>query len=82
MFTVKSQEIQLNELSKSYVYLVKGLSEEIENIESLSQGVCPLGGGSRIGTFGLINYNSIFFENDMNLEQYKQGIKDALSVQF
>jgi hypothetical protein len=54
---IKSQELDHNYMSKSYVYLAKGLSDEIEknNIEE-SQ---------------IINYNSIFFEKDIDLEIYK-----------
>lgn len=65
---IRSQELDHNFFSKSYVYLAKGLSDEIErnNIED-SQ---------------IINYNSIFFENDIELEEYKQNIKDALTVQL
>lgn len=53
-------------MSKSYVYLAKGLSDEIEN--------------NNIDESQIINYNSIFFEKDIDLEIYKQNLKEALSV--
>jgi hypothetical protein len=64
--TLKSQELGHHYFSKSYVYLTKGLSDEIEN--------------NNIEDSQIINYNSIFFEKDIDLEMYKQNIKDALSV--
>lgn len=53
VLTVKSEELQFHQLSKSYVYLIKGLSDEIDNIEKRKS---------------LNNYNSLFFEKDMDIE--------------
>ncbi|TNV87330.1 hypothetical protein FGO68_gene2233 [Halteria grandinella] len=56
--------------SKSYIYLAKGLSDELSDDNSSKGG---LGG---------INYRSAFFENDKDLEDYHKQLKEALMVQF
>jgi hypothetical protein len=53
-------------MPKSYVYLAKGLSDEIENDDMPS----------------IKNYRSAFFENDEDLESYHKQLKEALIVQF
>ena len=55
--------------SKSYIYMVKGLSDE------LSDDVGSLHNNNK-------NYRSAFFESDKDLEDYHRQLKDALQVQF
>lgn len=57
--------------SKSYIYLAKGLSEELSDDNS-----------SRGGLGHAANYRSAFFENDKDLEDYHKQLKEALMVQF
>lgn len=76
LFKVKTQkEIYYEDrdklaASKSYIYLAKGLSDELSNDPSYNQN--GLNGG----------YRSAFFENDQDLENYNQQLKEALLVQF
>jgi hypothetical protein len=56
--------------SKSYIYLAKGLSDELSD----EQNSCNNGGPN--------NYRSAFFENDRDLEDYHRQLKEALLAQF
>lgn len=51
--------------SKSYIYLAKGLSDELSDELNSYSG-------------GINNYRSAFFENDRDLEDYHRQLKEAL----
>ncbi len=55
--------------SKSYIYLAKGLSDELSDEQNSYNG-------------GINNYRSAFFENDKDLEDYHKQLKEALLAQF
>ena len=52
--------------SKSYIYLAKGLSDELSDEQASFNGQN--------------NYRSAFFENDKDLEDYHKQLKEALLV--
>ncbi len=53
--------------SKSYIYLAKGLSDELSDEQASFNGHAN-------------NYRSAFFENDRDLEDYHKQLKEALMV--
>lgn len=67
----RDKDVEKLAASKSYVYLAKGLSEELSDDNS-----------SRGGLGATANYRSAFFENDKDLEDYHKQLKEALMVQF
>ena len=56
-------------MSKSYIYMPKGLSQQLSS-EFVSNQI-----GSQEN---LKNYRSAFFENDKDLEDYNKQLKEAL----
>lgn len=67
--SIRSPEEEEKEVqgSKSYIYMAKGLSDE------LSDDV-----GSAAGNA----YRNAFFENDKDLDDYHKQVKDALAAQL
>jgi hypothetical protein len=64
--TLKSYEL-MQEYSKSYVYVTNGLSDDRSDASPSRKAKSK-------------HYNSLYFERDIDFEQYKQNIKKALIV--